>query len=326
MFETLFAAPSFFLTEIPQLLEFLAIALIAFLVGRASRKRAAEMSKTTHSDVRRAKHVAEELERISWALRRNISKHHAYIMRYKERLNSAPAGEDAEAWESLCREAEEILRPTQSLAGQLSHAYEEIRQQSHMLMNFSDVRTDALTGVQNRRALEQSLDAQFRLMLRYGTAFAVALFDIDHFKRVNDEQGHLLGDEVLQRVAEILSDSARETDIVARYGGEEFVVLMPQTDLESAGRFADRVREAVEEKTPVTVSAGVASALKRDSREQLLARADSSMYEAKASGRNTVFLNDGKTPRRFDGLALAKALEKSDAESETEEEELEPAL
>ncbi len=297
MFFSFFAAPSFFLTDIPLLLEFTAIALIAFLVGRISRKKIAEAARTTQSDLRRAKHVAEELERISWALRRNISKHHAYITRYKERLKEAPAGEDAGAWESLCREAEEVLRPTLSLAGQLSQAYEEIRQQSHMLMNFSDVRTDALTGVQNRRALEQSLEAQFRLMLRYGTNFAVALFDIDHFKRINDEQGHLLGDEVLQRFAEILGQSARETDIVARYGGEEFVVLMPQTDLTNAAVFAERVRKAVEEKTPVTVSAGIASALKRDSREQLLARADSAMYEAKSAGRNTIFLNDGKELR-----------------------------
>ena len=320
MFETPFAALSFFLTEIPYLLELLAIALIAFLIGRISRQRAEAPTKTSQSDVRRAKHVAEELERISWALRRNISKHHAYVTRYKERLNTAPAGQDAEAWEALCREAEEILRPTLSLAGQLSHAYEEIRQQSHVLMNFSDVRTDALTGVQNRRALEQSLEAQFRLMLRYGTTFSVALFDIDHFKRINDEQGHLLGDEVLQRVAEILSESARETDIVARYGGEEFVVLMPQTDLENGGIFSERVRKRVEAKTPVTISAGVASALKRDAREQLLARADSAMYEAKSAGRNTVFLNDGRKLQQYDALTL------DEAGTETEPEELEPVV
>lgn len=318
MFFSLFAAPSFFLTEIPHLLEFLAIALIAFLVGRITRKQAGENARTTQSDLRRAKHVAEELERISWALRRNISKHHAYVMRYKERLKTAPGGEDPEAWESLCREAEDILRPTLNLAGQLSHAYEEIRQQSHMLMNFSDVRTDALTGVQNRRALEQSLEAQFRLMLRYGTNFSVALFDIDHFKRINDEQGHLLGDEVLQRFAEILSQNARETDIVARYGGEEFVVLMPQTDLQSAAIFAERVRKAVEEKTPVTVSAGIASALKRDSREHLLARADSAMYEAKSAGRNTIFFSDGKGLRAYEPLVPLTA--------PVEDEELEPAV
>ena len=320
MFVSLFAAPTSFMTHIPLFFEFVLIAIIAFLVGRITRRRLAETSRTTQSDLRRAKHVAEELERISWALRRNISKHHAYIMRYKERLNTSPAGEDTEAWESLCREAEEILRPTLSLAGQLSHAYEEIRQQSHMLMNFSDVRTDALTGVQNRRALEQSLEAQFRLMLRYGTAFSVALFDIDHFKRVNDEQGHLLGDEVLQRVAEILNESARETDIVARYGGEEFVVLMPQTDLSNGGAFANRVRKTVEEKTPVTISVGVASALKRDSREQLLARADSAMYEAKASGRNMVFLSDGKTLHQYDQLIPAKETVSPEAK------ELEPVV
>jgi diguanylate cyclase (GGDEF)-like protein len=103
----------------------------------------------------------------------------------------------------------------------------------------------------------------------------------------------LQGDRTLQAVARILDDSVRDTDIVARYGGEEFVVVMPQTTLENAGRFAERVRGMVEGDLGLTISGGVAMALDGDNSQTLLSRADAALYSGKAAGRNRIYRHTG---------------------------------
>jgi diguanylate cyclase (GGDEF)-like protein len=141
--------------------------------------------------------------------------------------------------------------------------------------------------------LDDALGTQVALMNRYGTRFSVAMLDIDHFKQINDVQGHLYGDQVLSQLARIIDDTVRETDVVARYGGEEFLVIMPETDLQGAARFADRLRSRIASEMTLTVSGGVAEALDGDSQDSLLARADSALYGAKSAGRNCVFQNTG---------------------------------
>jgi len=132
------------------------------------------------------------------------------------------------------------------------------------------------------------------LNARYNVSFTLAMFDIDHFKQVNDERGHLCGDGILQEVARIIDENARETDTVVRYGGEEFVVLMPETDLEGASHFGNRVREIVAKTLPVTISGGVTQAIDGDSSESIIGRADAALYEAKTNGRNAVCRHDGE--------------------------------
>ena len=193
----------------------------------------------------------------------------------------------------LFREAEQMLQPTIQFAGQIAHAYDQIRQQTNRLMAFTDARTDPLTGVSNRRALDDTLSGQLALKVATRSGFTIAMFDIDHFKQVNDREGHLFGDRVLQDVAQIIDDNARETDTVVRYGGEEFVVVMPETDLEGACYFANRVREKIGEKLPVTISGGVTPALDGDSIPSIIARADAALYEAKSKGRNAVYRHNG---------------------------------
>jgi diguanylate cyclase len=156
------------------------------------------------------------------------------------------------------------------------------------------VRTDPLTGVSNRRGLDDALASHFTMMTRYGTTFSLAIFDIDHFKKINDDEGHLHGDRILRELAGLLDNRVRETDMVARYGGEEFVVVMPQTDLEGASAFVDRLRVEVEQKMSLTISGGVATALDGDTQESLLARADRALYHAKTAGRNCVFQHTGE--------------------------------
>ena len=217
--------------------------------------------------MRHAQTVAAELEKISWGIRKSLTKHHANVTRFKDRVGKLSEQHDESAWKELCREAEEMLKPTLKLATQIANAYDEIRQQSANLMTFTEVRTDPLTSVKNRRALDDSMQAQFALMSRYDTPFSLAMFDIDHFKRINDEHGHLQGDKMLQDLARLLDEYVRETDIVTRYGGDEFVVVMPQTDLEGASMLSERLRAKVQEKLSVTVSGGVSSAQKGDTQE-----------------------------------------------------------
>jgi diguanylate cyclase len=271
------------------------MATIGYIVGRKGRKSTSEMVEHSKRELRHAQTVASELEKISWGIRKSLTRHHSNVMRFKDRISRLSDQHDETAWKELCREAEEVLKPTLKLATQMANAYDEIRQQSANLMTFTEVRTDPLTSVKNRRALDDAVQSQFALMGRYDTPFSIVMFDLDHFKRVNDENGHLDGDKMLQGLARLLDEHVRETDIVTRYGGDEFVVVMPQTDLDGACMLSERLRVKVQDKMPATVSGGVAEAKKGDTQETLLLRADAALYQAKTSGRNCVFRNDGIT-------------------------------
>ena len=153
--------------------------------------------------------------------------------------------------------------------------------------------TDHRTGLSNRRSGEEAIRREVARALRYGSAVSVVLLDIDHFKRINDSAGHAGGDEVLERLGELLRQRLRATDTPIRWGGEEFLVLLPATDLDSAFRLAEMLRGLIESNAfnvvpQVTVSAGVATLAPNEHGEQLIGRADAKLYEAKNAGRNRV--------------------------------------
>lgn len=157
--------------------------------------------------------------------------------------------------------------------------------------------TDPLTGAPNRRHLFQRLEMEIARAHRFGTQLSVLMVDIDHFKQLNDQNGHRAGDEVLQRVADLLGSSVRKVDLLARYGGEEFMVLLPQVPKEEASGVAEKLRKAVAE-TPdeygpgqplgrVTISVGVANLpVDATDQEKLVDCADSALYAAKRAGRD----------------------------------------
>jgi diguanylate cyclase (GGDEF)-like protein len=154
---------------------------------------------------------------------------------------------------------------------------------------------DALTGLPNRRALDDDLQREWARWLRSGRSFVLLALDLDHFKLVNDGHGHLVGDQVLRQLARRLNGAAREVDTVARTGGEEFLVLMPDTLAEGALPAAERLRQAVcneafvtdQVSLPMTVSIGAAEVRTGDPHiDAVLARADSALYRAKHEGRN----------------------------------------
>lgn len=156
---------------------------------------------------------------------------------------------------------------------------------------------DGLTGVYNRRFLEQRLTEEFERHVRYSRNFSIIMFDIDFFKRVNDTHGHQCGDLVLKGVSGKIASMMRKTDILARYGGEEFCCLLPETDLASAKLLAERFRNSIAEMTQVyqekeiavTISLGVSELSGQHvTPSSLLERADEALYQAKHSGRNQV--------------------------------------
>jgi diguanylate cyclase (GGDEF)-like protein len=158
-------------------------------------------------------------------------------------------------------------------------------------------RHDSLTGLLNRRAMEQALRSEQRRWQRFGERYAVLLVDLDHFKRINDAHGHAAGDVTLQTVAQALRQVARSVDRVGRFGGEEFCLLLPHTSTEGAEQLARRVRQAVADlrvrwdgqTIMLTASVGVAACARtNEPASQLMVRADRALYQAKSEGRDRV--------------------------------------
>ena len=148
---------------------------------------------------------------------------------------------------------------------------------------------DPLTGLANRRLLDIQLEKSYEAAKRYQEKLAVVMLDIDHFKNYNDTHGHLGGDRLLARLAEVLVKTLRDADYVFRYGGEEFLCMLPETDLEMAGEVAERLRRAVQTQTDVTISLGIAAFTESmPDKETLIRRADEALYLAKKNGRNRV--------------------------------------
>jgi len=182
----------------------------------------------------------------------------------------------------------------------------ELRDKNAMLERIST--TDAVTGMRTRRYVGELLAIEVLRASRYHTPLAVAMCDLDHFKRVNDGFGHPAGDAVLAVASAVILRTLRATDTAGRYGGEEFLLVLPGTDIAGAHALAERVRAAIEETEfdvgaeaayPVRVSVGVAAHSDGQGVEGLVAAADEALYEAKAAGRNRV-VAAGDTLRALD--------------------------
>jgi len=194
----------------------------------------------------------------------------------------------------------------------LAESRENLRQyterlQASMEIQHSLARTDPLTGIPNRRYLDEIVHAESARAVRQNTILSLAMADLDYFKLVNDTYGHPAGDEVLIAVSQLARRTCRDMDVVARYGGDEFVFVLPGADLEAAGAFAERFRQRLAEECfrpcsdaeiRLTVSLGTSGTngtpLNRPA--ELLERADRALYQAKTDGRNRtcLYLPDGR--------------------------------
>jgi two-component system, cell cycle response regulator len=158
--------------------------------------------------------------------------------------------------------------------------------------------SDALTKIANKRYLLEFIDREVARTVRYGLRLSVAMIDIDRFKNINDEHGHLAGDMVLERVAAAMGSLVRREQLLARYGGEEFALVMPEIDRPELETFCEKLRTTVADEKmeskqgaiPVTISIGAAMFEPPMTRDELLGRADEQLYKAKRAGRNVVVI------------------------------------
>lgn len=177
---------------------------------------------------------------------------------------------------------------------ELKASREQLSEQAEMLKELS--RRDELTGLLNRRAFDEQAALMFEQARRFGHPLTLAMVDIDHFKQVNDDYSHAVGDAVLREVAHLIGSKVREIDLVARYGGEEFAMAFMETPLDAAGKFLDKLRQLVaahdwEKITPglrLTLSAGLSNRTMGSTLGEVLDLADARLHEAKTNGRNLV--------------------------------------
>lgn len=217
-----------------------------------------------------------------------------------------------------------LITANQKLQADLEEAKSEIqRQREQTNACMLESRTDALTGLANRRAFDIEIARAFSQRRRDGKTFSLLIVDVDHFKRINDKYGHMVGDRLLKGFSRCLMNTFRDFDFVARYGGEEFVAIMPNTSLQEAIKAAERVRTAIadcrfrvgELEMQITASLGVKEVEERESEIELMEKADSAMYAAKRGGRNRCYYHDGTTCHLF---VPPEQTETSDSELPTE--------
>ena len=192
------------------------------------------------------------------------------------------------------RNSRDELRSTQAKVKESEARIKELETELASTSNL--VRYDQLTGVLNRRGLEEMFEKEVARSLRHDTLLCVGLLDIDNFKKLNDSLGHSAGDDALVHLARVCRETLRPQDTVARYGGEEFIILLPETPLEDAANALARLQRELtrkffmhdNEKVLITFSAGVTQMTTEDSQATVIKRADEAMYEAKKSGKNRV--------------------------------------
>ena len=217
----------------------------------------------------------------------------------KDTTTPGGPGPDESQFENLTRLYNDLTRVQRELAQrntELERLRAELEAKHAALLSANAkleamARTDSLTGIANRGAFQDRLEAECARSGRYGTPLALMMLDADHFKQLNDTHGHAAGDQALKTLAHLLAQSVRSTDIVARYGGEEFVGILVSSDPAAAKDVAERLRRRIEAEPwphgPLTVSIGLASwRAEADTPEALVERADTALYYAKGHGRN----------------------------------------
>jgi two-component system, cell cycle response regulator len=232
-----------------------------------------------------------------------LSRVHARVFRHGSAYSFEDAGSsngsflnDERTVRATLRDGDRLRLGSTRLRFQL---VDELEENALRKVYESSVR-DGLTGVFNRRHLDERMAAEIAYARRHATSLSVILFDVDHFKRINDTLGHLTGDEVLKHLVGVFREALRTEDLLARYGGEELVVVARGIEVGNAAQLAERLRRKVQvtpatvgdQKVTATVSAGVASlaccGAEQADAAALLSVADERLYRAKASGRNVV--------------------------------------
>ncbi len=244
----------------------LIMATSGLLAGWWLRSRPAASRPEGESE--RERHAREALVRLQ-ELAKHIAGHVGAHSSRVEEINQELISAGGKETETVVSAVAKLIGANQQMQQQLASAEQRLEEQARLAeTHAAEARTDALTGLANRRALDDELARRCAEFRRRGRAFSVVMVDIDHFKRFNDAHGHQAGDEVLQGVAKVLRSTAREMDTVARYGGEEFLLILPETPAHDVQEVVRRLCKAVESakfrsgagELQVTISLGAAAA------------------------------------------------------------------
>ncbi|MDJ0740255.1 MAG: GGDEF domain-containing protein [Gammaproteobacteria bacterium] len=238
----------------------------------------------------------------------SAAQHATALQRHSGRLGACTSTQQAQAVAGdLLREARDLQTLADTQAQGLLDSAQQIRKLRAELMSVrQQARTDALTGLANRTVFDREIGRLVQEKQDCNFDFSLIMMDIDHFKRINDEYGHLIGDKVLRQLANQTAGETRRNDTTARYGGEEFAILLPDTYVDQAREIAEKIRQSIgrlnmrrsdtgEPIGRITASFGVAQCAADESGTELIARADQAMYTAKNKGRNRTVVARGPT-------------------------------
>ncbi|MGI9457932.1 MAG: GGDEF domain-containing protein [Aeoliella sp.] len=274
---------------IPETAALASIALIGYMFGRRSRPQVTALPSVAPKELHRAARIARQLEDTIDVLRHSLAEHRSHIARFQTKVGEAADRESQEVLPLLSEEAEIVIAPTLRLAMQLSHAYDELRQQSQALANFTEGRTDPLTGLGNTISLEEQIE--LLLADSGGPAASIALVSVELPEdAIPASDAHR---DFIKSIAGEIELCVRENDYLARLGGAEFAILMPKTLLAGARIFGTRLRVRLQDQLEMLVSCGLSESVPEDTPQSLLSRADSALYSARAEGRGSQFLHTG---------------------------------
>ena len=284
-----------------------AIQLISGIaIGLWLRRAHRADSHRSRQDMVRASEIAKRLQALADEMSSNVGEHRSQLDQATRLLTSGEGRTDESLAELVVDVIGDIVRANQNLQSKLQTAESRLEEQAAEIeAHISRSLTDPLTGLPNRREFNDRLEERMAAWGRRQEVFSLLLLDVDHFKTLNDEYGHLAGDQVLAAIGRALRGAVRREDAVARYGGEEFAILLPNTSLDEAIHVARKVRETVAttavhfggQQLAVTVSGGLAMIGTNERCESLIHRADAALYAAKAAGRNCAFVHDGSDCR-----------------------------
>ena len=278
----------------------LVVATAGLSLGWWLRSRSPVSQNTVSSDeTRHAREVLLRLRELVTSVAADVDQHSNRVQEINEELT----GHEVQETEEVLGAVSRLVRANAEMQEQLGTAEDRLTEQKQLIESHAtEARTDGLTGLLNRRALDDEMARRHAEFRREGRPFSLVILDVDHFKKFNDVYGHQAGDEVLRSLGDVLRENARGADLVARYGGEEFAVVLPNTSVDEALATADRMRRTIDSmiihfrntKLHVTASFGVAEMQRGCGTATLIERADDALYSSKDAERNCVHWHDGK--------------------------------
>jgi diguanylate cyclase len=277
-------------------------------IGLWLRRRDHAAAQDAQQRLQGADLIAERLRKLTDEVSLSVGEHQAQIQCANDVLTSESKKTGESLAELVLGVIGGIVQANQRLQSKLETAEQRLQEQATEIETYiARSLTDPLTGLANRREFDDRLADRLAGWNRRGEIFSLLMIDVDHFKRLNDQYGHLAGDTMLTKLGQALRASARRDDVIARLGGEEFALIFPGATAEQAAQAVAKVRETIGNavvvhggtRLHVTASGGLATVLPDESADSLMGRADSALYAAKAAGRDCAFLHDGTCCRQI---------------------------